>query len=494
MNSVTESDNRSRASPGEAPYATVFFVGGKNRDDKEVKDGRNDRNGSESGRGLDHSHRAHSLLSASSSKRWLNCTPSAVLNDRFPDKTSVFAAEGTAMHERCEWKLRTALGETMEEPHSEYDTEETDQVTDVYAEFCLTEIEKMRRGGMEPLVLIEERLDYTHVAPGGFGTGDLVLVGKDEDGRGLIHVIDFKGGRGVRVDNSREHPNSQMMLYAIGALKAYDWFVNVEIVRMTIIQPRLDNYPTCELTVDEVNTWAEEIRPIALMAYEGRGEQHPGDWCLFCKAKAVCRACAEEALALAKEEFTDLDEATGSTDATDDSNCDPGKQDEAGEGIEETTTSDLTEPYELDRKTVVFKSPNLIPLAELAAMLPTIRRIASWIEAVFAYISAEAITNGIPIPGYKVVEGRARRVLSDAEAAAKAAESAGVTNIYRTELKSLAEIEKMMGKKRFAEVLGEYVIKPPGKLSLVEESDPRPAVNTFDMARTSSTDEFEVLE
>ena len=495
---------RPRASPDEAPNATVFFVGGKNGNGRNDGGNRNGRNSSERGRGLDHSHRAHSLLSASSSKRWLNCPPSAVLNDRFPDKTSVFAAEGTAMHERCEWKLRTALGETMDEPHSEYDTEETDLVTDVYAEFCLTEIEKMRRSGMEPLVLIEERLDYTHVAPGGFGTGDLVLVGKDEDGRGLIHVIDFKGGRGVRVDNSREHPNSQMMLYAIGALKAYDWFVNVEIVKMTIVQPRLDNYPTCELTVDELNAWAEEIRPVALMAYEGKGEQHPGDWCLFCKAKAVCRACAEEALALAREEFTDLDEATHDAsgvkvaphdaDATDVDIGNPGETDEAREGDEETTVSDLSAPYELDRQTVVFKSPNLISLPELAAMLPTLKRIASWIEAVFAYVSAEAIMNGIPIPGYKVVEGRARRVFTDAEAAAMAAESAGVTNIYKTELKSLAEIEKMMGKKRFAEVLGKFVIKPPGKLSLVEESDSRPAVNTAGLARTASADEFEVLE
>lgn len=515
MNQSEIANNRPRASPSEAPHATVFFVGGKSgngrndRDGKKDRDGINDRNGCESGRSLDHSHRAHSLLSASSSKRWLNCPPSAVLNDRFPDKTSVFAAEGTAMHERCEWKLRSALGEIMDEPHSEYDTEETDQVTDVYAEFCLTEIEKMRRSGMDPLVLIEERLDYTHVAPGGFGTGDLVLVGKDEDGRGLIHVIDFKGGRGVRVDNSRENPNSQMMLYAIGALKAYSWLVNVEIVKMTIIQPRLDNYPSCELTVDELNAWAEEIRPVALMAYEGKGEQRPGDWCLFCKAKAVCRACAEEALALAREEFTDLDEETASTDADDagisdlgngnpgnrdPGNGDPGKPGDAESETAESTSSDLTEPYELDRQTVVFKSPNLISLPELAAMLPTLRRIASWIEAVFAYVSAEAITSGIPIPGYKVVEGRARRIFSDAEAAAKAAESAGVTNIYKTELKSLAEIEKMMGKKRFAEVLGEYVIKPPGKLSLVEESDPRPAVNTAGPARTSSTEEFEVLE
>jgi len=368
----------------------------------------------------------------------------------------------------------------------------------VYAEFCLTEIEKMCKSGMEPLVLIEEKLDYSHIAPGGFGTGDLVLAGKDENGKGLIHVVDFKGGRGVKVDNSREHPNSQMMLYAVAALKAYSWLVDVEIVRMTIIQPRLDNYPTCELTVDELNAWAESIKPIARMAFEGKGEQHPGDWCMFCKAKAVCRACADEALALAREEFTDLDDETEAIDSGHEGAVSGSKEGEpeAGEpeaGEQEAAEpeavepSDLTEPYDIDRQTVAFKSPNLIPIAELAGMLPTLSRIASWIEAVFAHVSSEAITHGVPIPGYKVVEGRARRIFSDAEAAAKAAESAGVTNIYKTELKSLAEIEKMMGKKRFAEVLGDYVIKPPGKLSLVEESDPRPAVNT------GSTDEFEVL-
>ena len=128
-------------------------------------------------------------------------------------------------------------------------------------------------------------------------------------------------------------------------------------------------------------------------------------------------------------------------------------------------------------------------------MLPTLSRIASWIEAVFAFVSEEAITHGTVIPGYKVVEGRARRVFSDAEAAAKAATDAGVTNLYKTELKSLAEIEKLMGKKRFAEVLGDYVIKPPGKLSLVSEDDPRPAVSVDGPNGTNAAaDEFEVLE
>ena len=413
------------------------------------------------------------------------------------------------MHERCEWKLRTALGETMDEPHSEYDTEETDQVTDVYAEFCLSTIETMRRSGVEPLILIEERLDYSHIAPQGFGTGDLVLVGKDEDGIGLIHVIDFKGGRGVRVEAEM---NSQMMLYAAAALNSYGFLVDPEIIRMSIVQPRLDNISTFQMTVEELNAWAESIKPIARMAFEGKGEQHTGDWCIFCKAKPVCRACAEEALSLAREEFLDLDDEerdsacvdaqvgndetarTGQAAAVENNSAEGLVTDshEASNTEDGTALTDTTAPYILDRDTIVFKSPQLIPIETLASLMPSLTRIGSWIEAVFAFISAEAITHGIPIPGYKIVEGRSRRLFSDEHAAANAAEAAGVTNIYKTEMKSLSEIEKMMGKKRFAEVLGEYVIKPLGKLALVPEDDPRPAVdNTRD---SFAADEFDVIE
>lgn len=457
---------------------------------------------------LDHSHRSHSILSASSSKRWIHCPPSAVLNDRFPDKTSVYAAEGTAMHERCEWKLRTALGEDMDEPHSEYDTEETEQVTDVYAEFCLKTIEDMRASGIEPLILIEERLDFSHIAPNGFGTGDLVLVGaeavscgdgdKDRAVRGLIHVIDFKGGRGVRVEAEM---NSQMLLYAAAALNTYGFLVDPEIIRMSIVQPRLDNISTFEMTVEELNAWAESIKPIARMAFEGKGEQHTGDWCIFCKAKAVCRACAEEALALAREEFLDLDSDLlqspiapsvadeGKATAPDTStNTTVGVT--AKEAEKSDTPANKTIPPTPPTPTIPsFKSPQLIPIDELASLLPSLTRIGSWIEAVFAFLSAEAITHGTHIPGYKVVEGRSKRVFTDSAAAASAAEAAGVTNLYKTELRSLSEIEKLMGRKRFAEVLGDYVVKPPGKLSLVPEDDPRPAVNN-----ATAADEFEVLE
>ena len=137
----------------------------------------------------------------------------------------------------------------------------------------------------------------------------------------------------------------------------------------------------------------------------------------------------------------------------------------------------MTAPYEADTETVVFKQPGLIPIAELAEILPTLNRISSWIEAVFAFVSGEAINHGVPIPGYKVVEGRSKRIFTDTKAVVDTAVQNGYTDLYKQSLISLTEFEKMMGKKRFQELLGEYVAKPPGKLALVPESDPREAVD-----------------
>ena len=202
------------------------------------------------------------------------------------------------------------------------------------------------------------------------------------------------------------------------------------------------------------------------MAYEGKGEQRPGEWCRFCRAKPVCRACADEALALAREEFLDLDAGAFS---------------EEGCAFEEET--DATAPYKADTKTPVFKRPGLIPISELAAILPTLNRIASWIESVFAYVSVEAINHAVPVPGYKIVEGRSKRIFTDTKAVVDKAIANGYTDLYKQQLITLTEFEKMMGKKRFNELLGEYVAKPPGKLALVPEDDPRPPVdltNTVD--------------
>ena len=408
----------------------------------------------------------HALLSASSSKQWLHCPPSVRLQENFPNESSVYAEEGTFAHEICEYKVRKYLKERVKRPQSEeYDTEEIEQITDVYAEFVISIIEQMKENGCEPLAFVEERVDYSHIAPSGFGTADMLIIGKDENGRGLLHVCDFKTGKGVFVD--ADH-NSQMMLYAIGALAAYGFLYDIEIVRMSIIQPRLGNISTFECSRQELEDWGESIKPTALLAFEGKGEQHPGDWCRFCRAKPVCKACADEALALCREDFLDLD---------------------AGAFDDTAEESDMTAPYEADTQTAVFKQPGLIPIAELAEILPTLNRISSWIEAVFAFVSSEAINHGVPIPGYKVVEGRSKRVFTDTKAVVDVAVQNGYTDLYKQTLITLTEFEKMMGKKKFNELLGEYVAKPPGKLALVPESDPREPVDL-----TAAPDqEFSVL-
>ena len=233
----------------------------------------------------------------------------------------------------------------------------------------------------------------------------MVIVGKLSDGRGAIHVIDFKGGRGVFVE--ADH-NTQMMLYAVGALAAYGYIWDIEVIRMTIVQPRLDNISTFECSRAELEDWAESIKPIAKMAYEGKGEQKAGEWCRFCRAKPMCKACRDEALALCREEFLDLDagafseEVQGAAVHTADARASP-----------DTEETDITAPYTPDHSAPAFKQPGLVSLDELIAILPTLNRISSWIEAVFAYISSEAINHGVPIKGYKVVEGRSKRVFTD---------------------------------------------------------------------------------
>ena len=407
----------------------------------------------------------HAVLSVSSSKQWIHCPPSARLQEPFPNDSSVFAEEGTWAHELCEYKVKKYLHERKKRPQSEFYTEEIEQATDIYAEFVISIIEGMKRNGVEPLCFVEERLDFSNIVPEGFGTGDMIILGKDEQGRGLIHICDYKNGKGVFVD---AHENSQMMLYATGALNAYGYIYEIEIVRMSIIQPRLENISTYEMTADDLRTWGESIKPIAQMAFEGKGEQNPGEWCRFCRAKPVCKACMEEALALAKEEFLDLD---------------------AGALADEAEETDATAPYNADTATPVFKQPGLVVFSELVKVLPTLNRISFWIESVFAFVSAEAINHGVPVEGYKVVEGRSKRIFTDTKAVVSAAEAEGYTDIYKQELLTLTEFEKMMGKKKFAEVLGEYVVKPPGKLALVPESDPRPAVDL-----STAADEFEALE
>ena len=362
----------------------------------------------------------HAILSASRSKRWLNCTPSARLEQNFPNESSVYAEEGTAAHALGEYKLRKYLHERVKRPTSEYEDEEMEANTDIYAEFIISTVERIKETCPHPLVMVEERLDYSYLVPSGVGTGDCVIIAD-----GTLYVMDYKNGKGVFVNCDH---NPQMMLYALGAYH--------------------ETY----------------VRPRAKLAFEGKGEQVPGDWCRFCRARTSCKACADEAMALVKEEFLDLD---------------------AGVLEDETEETDATASFDPDTSVPTFKSPALLSKTDIEKMLPTLNRIESWIEAIFAYVSSEAINHGVSWDGYKVVEGRSKRQFLDTKSVVAAAEKAGYTDIYKTELISLTAFEKLMGKKKFQEILGEYVVKPPGKL----DSDSREAVNL-----QTAEDEFAVLD
>ena len=372
---------------------------------------------------VQHSSRAHARLGASSSHRWMMCPPSVKLSEQFDDKPSSYAEEGTFLHELCELKLHMYLGDMYpehieqlyaEHRDSEFYSDEAEAVTDEYVAFCIETIEAVRSSCPDPLIMVEHRLDYSEYVPEGFGTGDLVIVAD-----GVIEVIDFKGGRGVRVEAKR---NSQLMLYGLGALLEFDPLYDIRTVRMTIVQPRLSNTSTYEITTGELIRWAEsEVRPKALLAYEGKGEFCAGEWCRFCKARYTCRKRSEYHMRLAERDF---------------------------------------------------RQPDLLSDEEIADILPVAESLNSWVQDLLAYATQEAV-GGKSWPGYKLVAGRSiRRYTSEAEVI-KAATEAGYTDIYKTTLLGVGELEKRLGRKRFGEVLGRFVIKPAGAPTLVPESDPR---------------------
>lgn len=392
----------------------------------------------------------HALLSLSGSSRWLACGPSARLEEQYPESSSVFAEEGTAAHERGEWKIRKYLHERMTEPRSDFDSEEMDHYTDEYAQFVIDAVEEMKKTCPVPLVLVETRLDLTKYVPESFGTADMILMGD-----GKLHIMDLKYGKGVQV--SADH-NSQLMLYALGALEAYGYLYDVKEVTVTIIQPRLDNFDSFSIPADELKKWGEEyVKPRAIRAFKGEGELVSGSHCRFCKHRPHCTKCAEDALSLAREEFADLD------------------------AVEDSKIGQIP--------VVHFKNPMRVDHDEIEAVLPLLTQIRQWIDDVFVFVSEEAIHHGIHWDGYKVVEGRSIRKFIDEKKVEQAAAAAGYHDIYKRSMLSLTEMEKLMGKKDFQKILGELVYKPPGKLTLAPESDKRPAVDT-----TQAGDEFEPLD
>jgi len=362
----------------------------------------------------------HAKLSASSAHRWMNCNPSANLEREFADKSSEAAAEGSAAHALCEHKLRKALKMRSTRPISKYDSDEMEMYTDSYLEFVLEQIEVAKQFCADPLVLIEQRLDFSCYVPDGFGTGDCLIVADK-----LLHIIDFKYGLGVLVDAEN---NPQMMLYALGALRLFDALYDIDTVSMTIFQPRRENVSTWTISVSELEEWAEKtLRPKAELAYKGEGEFTPGPWCTFCKAAVKCRARAEEKLALAQYEFA---------------------------------------------------KPPLLTDEEIEDILSRLDDLTKWANEIAAYAQDAAINHGKQWNGYKLVEGRSIRKYSDESAVVAAAIAAGYRDIYKKSLIPITEMEKLMGKKTFAEILGGLVIKPQGKPTLVPASDKRPAIHT----------------
>lgn len=362
----------------------------------------------------------HALLSASSSERWIHCPPSARLSESYEDKGSDYAAEGTDAHSLCEFKLKTALGMEADDPTeglTYYDQEMDDCVTG-YAAYVLEQVEAAQEVCSDPVVLIEQRVDFSRWVEQGFGTADCIIIAD-----GTLQIIDFKYGLGVLV-SAEENP--QMMCYALGALELFDDIYDISTVRMTIYQPRRDNLSTYELSKEDLFRWAEDVlKPAADLAFAGDGNFLCGEWCGFCKAKNECRARAEANLELARYDF---------------------------------------------------KLPPLLTDEDIEDILPRVDALVSWASDIKEYALQQAVS-GKEWHGWKLVEGRSNRRYTNEAAVIQTVSDAGF-DPYERKLLGITAMQKLLGKARFDELLTAYIEKPQGKPTLVPESDKRPAMNT----------------
>ena len=364
--------------------------------------------------------KAHATLSASSADRWLHCPPSARLSELYEDRGSDFAAEGTDAHALCEYKLLKALGREAEDPTENltWFNEEMSDCAEGYAAYVMEQVEKAKQTCADPVVLVEQRVDFSRWVESGFGTADCIIIAD-----GTLQICDYKHGRGVEV-SAEENP--QMMCYALGALELFDCLYDIDRVSMAIYQPRRSNISTYEMAKDDLYCWADKVlKPTAELAFAGDGNFLCGEWCTFCKAKNDCRARAEANLELARYEF---------------------------------------------------KLPPLLTDADIEDILGKLDNLVSWATDIKEYALQQAIS-GKEWNGWKLVEGRSNRRYTDEEAVSKAVEAAGF-NPYEKKLLGITAMQKLLGKSRFEELLAEFIEKPQGKPTLVRESDKRPAINT----------------
>lgn len=375
----------------------------------------------------------HALLGASRANRWLNCTPSARMTEDMDDRTSVFAQEGTLAHELGELMLQLDLKLITKRAYNSklklikanelYDEEMPDQV-EKYTNYVFERLAEAKSHTKDPLVFLEQRLDFSDYVPEGFGTGDCTIIAD-----GALEIIDLKYGKGVEVF-AEENP--QMKLYALGALSAYDFIYDIDTVRMTIAQPRLNNFSSWELSVKDLLDWAvDEVQPKAMLAWEGKGETVAGDWCIWCKVKGSCKARAEKNLELAKK-------------------------------------------YN-------YQDPNLLNVDEIAEILKQADEIQKWAKDVQDFALEQARDNGVKYEGWKLVEGRSNRRYADPDAIKALLVKEGFEEnkiLKPAELLGITALTKAITKKKFDSLLTDLVIKPEGKPTLVPESDKRKEINS----------------
>lgn len=367
----------------------------------------------------------HAYLSASASHRWLACPPSAKLCANIPDQASEYAQQGTDCHELCAYLVEKALGREVIDPTENltYYDAEMQNCAEEYRNYVLEQIEAAKEFCKDPQVMIEQRLDFSRWVENGFGTGDCVIVADE-----VLQIIDYKHGLGVLVNaGDDEHGgNSQMMCYALGALEVFGDIYDINQIKMTIFQPRRENISTYTISRDDLLKWANEVlAPTAQLAYVGKGEFKAGDHCTFCKVKATCRKRAEYNLELAKYDF---------------------------------------------------EMPATLDDTEIAAILDKVDEMISWGNDIKEYALQQA-QSGVHFEGWKVVEGRSNRKYTDEAAVAFAVKDAGF-DPYEKKLLGVTAMSTLLGKKKFEELLGGLIYKPPGKPALVPESDKRPAMNT----------------
>lgn len=374
-----------------------------------------------------HAEREHALLSASASHRWLTCTPSVRLEEQFPETTSTYAEEGTLAHEIAELKLRKHFTEPMGQStytrrlnkFKKHDLfqEEMLKHTDTYLEYLQGITIGLKT---VPYVAVEKRINYSAYAPEGFGTVDCLIIGGD-----TLFVTDFKYGKGVPV--SAEN-NPQMKLYALGAYLEYSFLYPIKTIHLAIIQPRLNSISEFTISLEELLAWGEEIKPIAQKAFAGEGEFVPGEHCKFCRAKAQCRARAEQYTAL--EDFKML-------------------------------------------------KPPLISNEEVGQILERAEHLDAWVKALKEYALAEVL-KGHEIPGWKAVEGRGSRSYVDQDAAFAHLKANGIDEamLFERVPLTVSKIEKVLKKADYVSLLEEpgYVVKSPGKPTLAKLNDKRKAI------------------